>query len=110
MSDAITGFGLFDWAFFALMPGLCFLLGWRIRSTRGIGLIEHQALSADIQWLRAALADSERRCAAQAGWIADLESELVEARSGVSVKTQPPLRAGAVSRPFADLTPSASRG
>ncbi|MBL4918216.1 hypothetical protein [Szabonella alba] len=52
--------------------------------------LEQQAEQADLKWLRAALTDAERRCEKQAGWIADLESELVAIRSRSSGRTVPP--------------------
>lgn len=85
----------------------CALIGWRLRSQQDADAIERQALEADIQWLRAALADSERRCEAQAGWIVDLESELVEALSVASGRTQPPLKIGKVAHSFKDAARAA---
>jgi len=54
--------------------------GWRLAvSLRDRGL-ELRSQVADINWLRAALTDSEKRCAQQAAWLNEMEAEMVALR------------------------------
>ena len=73
--------------------GICLLLAFGFGLWFGVQRrpgIEHQADQADMKWLRAALTDCETRCEKQAGWIADLESELIAIRTRSTGKTVPP--------------------
>ena len=78
------------WLTFGLFLLLAFGIGHWIGTRRGERGLEAQADRAEVEWLRAALTDSERRCEVQAGWIADLETELVAIRSNGTGKTVPP--------------------
>jgi len=77
------------WLTFGLFLLLAFGLGHWFGAQRG-GRLEQSAEQADLQWLRAALTDCERRCEVQTSWIADLETELVAIRSRSTGKTVPP--------------------
>ncbi|MDN5786700.1 hypothetical protein [Pseudorhodobacter sp.] len=71
-------------------------IGWTMRGVFRDHRLEMNAQAADINWLRAALADSERRCEQQASWLTVMEEELVDLR-GPDGKTQPPRTATARS-------------
>jgi len=70
-----------------LLVALCVGYWFGSRQDRGL---QERADRADVEWLRAALSDCERRCEVQASWIADLETELVAIRSRSTGKTVPP--------------------
>jgi hypothetical protein len=80
------------WLTFGFFLLLAFGVGHWIGSRRGDQGLEAQADRADVEWLRAALADCERRCDVQTHWIADLEAELVAIRTRTTGKTVPPFK------------------
>lgn len=51
--------------------------GWRLGAAMRDRGLELRSQAADIIWLRAALNDSEKRCAQQAEWMSAMEAELV---------------------------------
>jgi hypothetical protein len=55
-------------------------MGWHLRAAVRDPSLEVRSQAADIDWLRAALADSEKRCAQQGEWLANIEEELVASR------------------------------
>lgn len=67
-----------------LLAGICVAtggaIGWFLRGYAQEGGLELRAQAADIDWLRAALSDSEKRCAQQAEWLTQLEEELSGSR------------------------------
>ncbi|RUS65050.1 hypothetical protein EGN72_01720 [Pseudorhodobacter sp. E13] len=64
----------------AICVGAGVALGWYLRGVFVDSSLELRAQTADIDWLRAALADSEKRSAQQAEWLSAMEAELVELR------------------------------
>ena len=56
------------------------VMGWYLRNKIADSSLELRSQSADIDWLRSALADSEKRCVQQAEWLSGLEAELVDLR------------------------------
>lgn len=75
-------FGTFSSVILAVVLLACGAFsGWRVgMSMRDRGL-ELRSQVADINWLRAALSDSEKRCAQQAEWLNEMEAELIAARA-----------------------------
>ena len=55
--------------------------GWRLRASMRDHGLELRAQVADINWLQAALTDSEKRCAQQAEWLNAMEAELIALRA-----------------------------
>ena len=55
-------------------------LGWLLRAFLLDRGLELRAQAAEIDRLRAALTDSEKRCAQQAAWMVALEDELTDLR------------------------------
>lgn len=71
-------------ALLLLCLGAC--LGWRLRAVLRDGALEMRARDADIDQLRAALADSQKRCAQQAEWLAAMPESEFEARGNGGAK------------------------
>lgn len=68
-------------AFSSILLACGGFLGWRPGTfTRDRGL-EVRSQVADINWLRAKLTDSEKRCAQQAEWLNSMEAELTAHRA-----------------------------
>lgn len=61
-------------------------IGWRLRAVLRDGALEMRARDADINQLRAALADSQKRCAQQAEWLAAMPEPAFEARGNGGAK------------------------
>ena len=59
------------------------VMGWYLRAALRDPSLEVRSQAADIDWLRAALADSEKRCAQQGEWLINIEEELVALRPDV---------------------------
>lgn len=87
------------WLTFGFFLLLAFGVGHWAGSRRGDRALEAEANRADVEWLRAALADCERRCEVQTHWIADLEAELVAIRAGTTGKTVPPFKVAPLGPP-----------
>jgi hypothetical protein len=54
--------------------------GWFLRASLRDRGLELRSQAADIDWLRTALADSEKRCSRLAEWLSELEDELTVLR------------------------------
>lgn len=71
---------LFSTLLGAVCIGIGAISGWYMRGVCADSSLELRAQTADIDWLSAALADSEKRNAQQAEWLSAMEAELVELR------------------------------
>lgn len=54
--------------------------GWFLRASLRDRGLELRSQAADIDWLRTALADSEKRCSRLAEWLSEMEEELTVLR------------------------------
>ena len=81
------GFRVFEFGMFSsvLLAAVLLACGGFSGLRLGISMrdrgLELRSQVADINWLRAALADSEKRCAQQAEWLNAMEAELIAIRA-----------------------------